>query len=247
MIGQSFDLVSDCKNLILPCMLNDNPPGIPPLHSTAQVEYVPALVTPNSANVCPTSVGACNSSCLGASSYELSVECADVNVYSYPNCGSGGTPATWDNTVNPGGAAGASATGAQCLIHATGPGFTQQDTLALGLWPAAPMQITGGTCSANPAVLVANSSSIVTIPIIDNNYPANNFPASGQPLTVVGFLQAFIKQVDTGSGVAGAPPPGSINITVLNIAGCSPTNNGANPVVGGSGTSPVPVRLITPP
>jgi hypothetical protein len=40
---------------------------------------------------------------------------------------------------------------------------------------------------------------------------------------------------------------GDIQINVLNIAGCSATNNGANPVVGGSGTSPVPVRLITPP
>lgn len=40
---------------------------------------------------------------------------------------------------------------------------------------------------------------------------------------------------------------GDINITVLNIAGCSTANNGANPIVGGAGTSPVPVRLITPP
>jgi hypothetical protein len=226
--------------------LNDKPPKFPLGATTPQVEYVPAQVTPNSANVCPTSVGACNSSCLGASDYELSIECADVNVYSSLNCGNGGTPATWDNTVSPGGAGGASATGAQCLIHATGPGVNMQDTLAVGLWPAAPMQITGGTCSVNAAQLVANSSSIATIPIVDTNYPAGTFPLSGQPLTIVGFLQAFINQIDGAAVGIGTPPPGSIKITVLNIAGCSPTNNGAPPVVGGSGTSPIPVRLIAP-
>ncbi len=242
-IGQSFDLVSDCAGSAAPCSLNQTPPGLPPT-TTGQVQYVPALVTPNSANVCPTSVGSCNSSCLGASSYELSVECADVNVYSSLNCGGGGTPASWDNSVNPGGAAGASATGAQCLIHADGPGPGMQDTLNPGLWPAASMQITGGSCNANPAVLIANSSSIATIPIVDTA----TFPTLPGNVTIVGFLQAFINQVDPNPTALGQPPAGSINIRVLNIAGCSsPPNNGANPVVGGSGTSPIPVRLITSP
>jgi hypothetical protein len=35
-------------------------------------------------------------------------------------------------------------------------------------------------------------------------------------------------------------------VTVLNIAACSSTPNGANPVVGQS-TSPIPVRLINSP
>jgi hypothetical protein len=89
--------------------------------------------------------------------------------------------------------------------------------------------------------LVTTSSSIVTIPILDN---ASVFPATGGTVSVVGYLQAFINQIDSGTGLA---PAGSINITVLNIAGCSATNNGAPPVVGGAGTSPIPVRLITPP
>jgi hypothetical protein len=242
-IGESFDLVSDCQGNTTPCNLKQNPPKFP-RRGTRQVDYVPALVTPNSANVCPISVGSCNSSCLGASSYELSVECADVNAYSSLNCGTGSTTVTWDSNVNPGGVDGPTAIGAECLIHATGPGAgPQQDTLNPLLWPNAPMQITGGTCSASPAQLVANSSSVATIPIIDTAQPLR---ASGQPLTIVGFLQAFINQVDLGGG-RGAPPAGSVNITVLNIAGCSSTNNNANPVVGGSGTSPVPVRLITPP
>jgi hypothetical protein len=244
-IGQSFDLVSDCTGSVVPCALSRNPPQFPAGSSTPQVQYVPATVIPNSANVCPTSVGSCNSSCLGASPYELSVECADANAYSYLNCGGGSANNTWDNTVNPGGAAGASATGAQCLIHATGPSSgTQQDTLNPTLWPGAPMQITGGTCSVAPTQLVTTSSSIVTIPIIDNTTALNS---TGGPVTVVGFLQAFINQVDGVPGGLGQPPAGSINIYVLNIVGCSTPPNAANPVIGGSGTSPIPVRLITPP
>jgi hypothetical protein len=61
---------------------------------------------------------------------------------------------------------------------------------------------------------------------------------------VVGFMQAFINQVQSGAVLPSTP--GDINITVLNIVGCSTTPTGANPVVG-PGTSPVPVRLITPP
>jgi hypothetical protein len=88
--------------------------------------------------------------------------------------------------------------------------------------------------------VVTTSSSIVTIPIIDITYP---LPASPGAVTVVGYIQAFINQVNPGPG---PPDPGSINITVLNVAACSATPNTANPIVGGSGTSPVPVRLIGP-
>jgi hypothetical protein len=56
-------------------------------------------------------------------------------------------------------------------------------------------------------------------------------------------MQAFINQVQDGNGGTNI---GDINVTVLNIVGCSTTPTGANPVVG-PGTSPIPVRLITPP
>jgi hypothetical protein len=91
---------------------------------------------------------------------------------------------------------------------------------------------------------VTTSSSIVTIPIIDTSMAPNTFPVSPGAVTVVGFMQAFINQIDPNPG---PPTPGDINITVLNISGCSNIDNGANPVVGGSGTSPIPVRLITSP
>jgi hypothetical protein len=40
---------------------------------------------------------------------------------------------------------------------------------------------------------------------------------------------------------------GDVSITVMNVIGCSQTPNANNPVVGGNGASPIPVRLITTP
>jgi hypothetical protein len=56
------------------------------------------------------------------------------------------------------------------------------------------------------------------------------------PVNIVGFLQVFINGIDAG---------GNINVTVLNVAGCSNTATTSTPTV--SGSSPVPVRLITAP
>jgi hypothetical protein len=53
----------------------------------------------------------------------------------------------------------------------------------------------------------------------------------------VGFLQVFINSLDTTNG--------NINVTVLNVAGCSNTATASTPTV--TGSSPVPIRLITPP
>lgn len=231
-IGEQFNLTADCGPLA-GCSLIDPTPRA---HAPLQVDYVPAQVTASTSNVCP-------STCLGATDYEHSIECADANSYAYLSCGGGASNITWDNSVNPGGGTGLSATAAECLIHATGTGSGQgQDTLNnASRWPDRPMTITAGS-GAHSGFLVSTSNSVVTIPIIDTTPP---FPASGQPLTVVGFLQAFINQVQ-GSGGAGTTA-GDIQITVLNIAGCSSSDNGANPIVSSVGTSPVAVRLITPP
>ena len=236
-IGEQLNLTADCQPGLPTCQLNPghNPPtssNTPRLHA---VDYVPALVAPNAgSNVCPTA-------CMGATDYEQSIECADVTTsYQVLSCGGGANNATWDNSVNPGGRTGISALGAECLIHATATGGGKgQDSLDPTPWPANPMQITAGSGPLN-GNLVTTSSSIVTIPIID---PTTFQATSPFQVTVVGFLQAFIDEVH-----GGGPPShkGDIQIEVLNIAACS-TNNGATPVVGGSGTSPVPVRLITPP
>jgi hypothetical protein len=234
-VGSTFNLTSDCNASMLgSCTLIDTPPKI---RNPGQVDYLPALVTPDSGkNVCP--------SCQGASDYERAIECADVATQY--TCGTAG--ASWDNTVNPGagGASSISSAGAQCLTHAVGTGLSNgQDSLSYPvLYPNGPPVITAGQGGFGGSQ-VSTSSSIVTIPIIDQNN------INGSSVNIVGFLQGFINQVECCTVLPPPPPPtvnaGDINITVLNVAGCSGASNGATPVVGGSGTSPVPVRLITTP
>jgi Flp pilus assembly protein TadG len=243
-IGETFNLTADCQVGLPTCQLFTLPTNRnPPIANAAsqQVDYVPAAVTPaNPKNVCPAS-------CAGSTDYEQTIECADANSYSTLACGGGAANATWDNNNNPGGGTGLSASGAECLTGASTSGPAQgQDLLTnSGIWPATPFQIQAGTHNPLHGSFVTTSNSVVTIPIINNNYPPGNFPTSGQPLTIVGYLQAFINQVQ--SGITPNTTAGDINITVLNIAGCSSVNNSANPVIGGGGSSPVPVRLITPP
>lgn len=237
-IGKRFNLTADCATGGVGCALAHNPPRATP--ATLQVDYVPLQVFANSKNVCPA--------CAGATDYEQSIECADVNTYITPSCGGGAPNATWDSSVNPGvgGVTSLSASGAVCLTRAGSAGLGGQDILTdPGPWPAAPFQIQAGTGNPQSGNFVATSSSIVTIPIIDTCAGLNCFSTTTSPVTVIGFMQAFINCVQDGT--CGGTNLGDINITVLNIAGCSATSNGANPVVGGAGTSPIPVRLITPP
>jgi hypothetical protein len=246
-ITEPFYLHSDCSPSAFPLCsdalpghnLNDNPPRSIGTLGHPQVDYLPAQVTPDVAgsNVCPAA-------CAGATDYERSIECADVATsYQVLSCGGGATSAQWDHNVSPGGVGGLSDLGVECLIHASGTGNNKgQDELDKSPWPGSPMQITAGSGLQN-GNLVTTSSSIVTIPIVDYCTAPNCVSPLGGPVTIVGYMQAFINQVH-GTG----PPPaqGDINITVLNITACS-SPNAANPVVGGAGTSPVPVRLITPP
>jgi hypothetical protein len=246
--GEQLNLIADCRNSNPnKCVLRGghNPPTA--TLTGNEVDYVPLQVSspPNSKNVCP----ACAA---GTTDYEQSIACADATTYVAPTCGgsatNGPTNAVWSDAFNPRGQAGLSATATECLINAGGPGAWDgstnlQDRLNFPGYPANPPQIKVGS-GALAGSLVTTSSSIVTIPIVDISMGAGNFPASPGAVLVVGYIQAFINQVNPAPS---PPDPGSINVTVLNIAGCSNTDNGANPVIGGSGTSPVPVRLITPP
>jgi hypothetical protein len=54
-------------------------------------------------------------------------------------------------------------------------------------------------------------------------------------ITIVGFLQVFVRTVDT---------TGNMQVTVLNVSGCGDTASSTTPTAPGS--SPVPIRLITP-
>jgi hypothetical protein len=247
-IGEYLNLTPDCNPGSTCTLLSGtNPPGLGPQNtlvppyppSYPQVEYVPAQVTPNSNDVCPSPASCTENP--QYPDYQHSIQCHDVNPYP---CGGLVNNFSWDPAVNPrhpNRLNGPSALGAECLIRAGNSGLGQgQDVLQnFGPWPAAPFQFSAQSGPQNGNV-VTTSSSIVTIPIIDQT--ASTWPATA--VTVVGFMQAFINQVQP------LPPPnserGDINITVLNIAGCSQTPNAANPVIG-PGTSPIPVRLITPP
>jgi hypothetical protein len=140
--------------------------------------------------------------------------------------------------------------GVECLIRQTVP-YSQsattpsgQDTLApFSLPPTYPFQIQAGSgnrlLTASPIPVPGNgsitsSNNIVSLPIYDSTQNINNTGTTG--VTIVGFLQVFVNAVDAN---------GNVYVTVLNVSGCG------NDVSAGTqalyGTSPVPVRLVTPP
>jgi len=232
-----FNLQADCKSTF-PSSCS---PNNIPLQITAGetgVQYVPALVpvAVSPPDACP----ACNP---GSSNFEEAIACCNTATYS---CGGNQPNASWDSTINPQHGAGlsADALATECLIHAsnTGPAFGQDTLDYPNPWPSSPPQIIAGTANPMSNSVVTTSSSIVTIPIIDST-----IPSSSGPVTVVGFLQAFVDEVSPNAGHVG-----EIQITVLNIVGCSNQETGGNPgngrapVVGGNGASTIPVRLISP-
>jgi Flp pilus assembly protein TadG len=229
-IGEKFALVSDCKTGNPNCMwggangLNDNPPGwgLPPAGQGAgTLDYVPALIG-GTANGVP--------SCATGSAYQEAIAgCDQSTVY---KCGivGGGTRA--DLSFNPGKTSGDSATATECRIHQS----AGQDVLDSTQFP---FQIQAGL--GNPVItnaVITSSTNIVTMPIYDD-VGAGTFPndQASVAVTIVGFLQVFINGIDTTTG--------NINVTVLNVAGCSNTATDSTPTV--SGSSPVPIRLITAP
>ncbi|HUA16937.1 MAG TPA: pilus assembly protein TadG-related protein [Verrucomicrobiae bacterium] len=148
---------------------------------------------------------------------------------------------TVDLSENPSIQNGDTAQGLQCLIHEGSTTAGQpdgQDTLNDSSYP---FKMLAG--SSNPLVggglsngsQISASNSVVSLPIYD---PGNTVNSSGtSQVTVVGFLQVFVQQVDQWD---------NMKVTVLNVVGCS--NGNGQPVgTAVAGSSPVPVRLITPP
>ncbi len=90
--------------------------------------------------------------------------------------------------------------------------------------------LTGGTP-------VTSSPSIVSLPIYDDTVAPRTINGPGTTnVTIVGFLQVFINSVDRW---------GIMDVTVLNVIGCG--NGSTPPNAAVTGSSPVPIRLITPP
>ena len=221
-IGEKFALSADCLTGNPNCKhgtgngLIDNPPSYNQ-QGPGTLDYVPALVG-------ATAIGV--PSCATGSVYEEAIGgCDQSTVYA---CGVVGGGAKADLTFNPGKTNGYTPTATECLIHQ----IAGQDVLDSTQFP---FQIQAG--SGNPVVtnaVITSSRSIVTLPIYDDT--VGQFTVDQPSVTIVGFLQVFINGIDTTTG--------NINVTVLNVAGCSNTATASTPTV--SGTSPVPIRLITP-
>jgi putative Flp pilus-assembly TadE/G-like protein len=197
--------------------------------------YLPA----EAPSTTPVGVPSCAS---GGSMYEQAIAgCDQSTVY---QCGvQNGT--TVDMSVNPGGGTNDTTNAVACLIDEGDPTDHQpdgQDNLNPYAEPSAyPFQILAGSSNAlvgnglTAGTPITSSNSIVSLPIIDNT---TTVPNNGtKQVTVVGFLQVFINSAD---------PYGNVYVTVLNVTGCSA--GGGQPVgTAVTGSSPVPVRLITPP
>ncbi|HEY3615667.1 MAG TPA: pilus assembly protein TadG-related protein [Candidatus Sulfotelmatobacter sp.] len=227
-IGEKFAFLADCLTGNPNCRhgqgfgLINNPPTYN-RQGAGTLDYVPALIG-GTAGAVPA--------CATGSAYQAAIAgCDQSTVYA---CGIVGGGAQADLTFNPGKASGDTATATQCLIHQT----AGQDVLDS---TAFPFRIQAGL--GNPVITnaqITSSNSIVSVPIYDDTQGTTNpvaFTVDQPPVTIVGFLQVFINSLDTTNG--------NINVTVLNVAGCSNTATASTPTV--TGSSPVPIRLITPP
>lgn len=240
-IGETFWLVPDCQH--------GNPNYCNPLGAAeANFPVSPALIpaAPNLLSL-PGQVGTpvtAIPSCSTGDPYEDAIEgCDSPTNY---QCGVLNANAVDLTKHNPG--VNSITNAVACLIHQTDTTNTTsssgQDYLkttgTFGDPSAYPFQILPGSSNPLGAALagtpITSSNSIVSLPIYDQiafpTIPSNAVTS----VTFIGFLEVFINAVDLN---------GNRLVTVLNVTGCG---NGTNPT--GSpvtGSSPVPVRLITPP
>ncbi len=243
-IGENFWLVADCHHSSpSSCNLRAQPQanyvqnGSPYVEGLPNLLYVPGRVG--------TPVAAIPSCTLG-DPYEEAIEgCDSPQNYS---CGvQSSSSSVADLSRNPA-ASGATSNGVKCLIQQSNLTDSDdpngQDYLAgntFGQLNSYPYQITAGTHSALGSkaglsgIGVSSSPSIVSLPIYDNTAKTITSNTTTD-VTFVGFLQVFINAADQN---------GNVNVTVLNVAGCGKGNPLPNSPV--TGTSPVPIRLITPP
>jgi Flp pilus assembly protein TadG len=209
-VGESFVLASNCKpgSDCFPADMVNNPPQAG--------YYVPAYITA-AASAVP--------SCADDSNYQKAISGCDVStVYA---CGTNNGSRA-DLSINRGGPSGDTSTGAQCLIHKS----AGQDALDVTSFPYK-LKAGAGNGIAPSNQVISASNSIVTVPIYDDSSGAFLNGQSQPQVTILGFLQVFIDDVN-GSG--------NPQVHVLNVAGCG---NDVTSSLSASGTSPVPIRLIT--
>lgn len=241
-IGERFWLDPDCRTSNpSSCQLHGGGAGTQPhanynasvsAQGPPNILFVPGQVT--------TAVVAVPS-CTGGTSYEEAIEGCDQSTnYS---CGQQNANRV-DLSRNPG-ASGMDTAAVQCLTGQTDAtdltNSSGQDHLnPFGAPNAYPFQILAGSGTPYAGLSgksISSSNSIVSLPIYDDNKLINN--NRGQTsVTFVGFLQVFINAVDQN---------GNVNVTVLNVSGCSNGNGPDSVGAPALGSSPVPVRLITAP
>ena len=234
-IGENIWLVPDCHYSGSTCGLRSNPAlaniaGTTHIKPPPNLEYLPGIVD---------TASAASPSCTGAHAYERAITGCDQST-NY-QCGSQNRN-TVDLSENPA-FSHDTRDAVQCLTRQSDDtNYTSpsgQDTLNPYAAPSGfPFEILAGTSTPLAGLSgkpISSSNSIVSLPIYDDATTLNN---SGQTsVTFVGFLQVFINAVDQY---------GNINVTILNVSGCSDGTGGS---VGAPalGSSPVPIRLITPP
>jgi len=251
-IGETFSLFPDCggsggRGRPRACTVTENPQanGTGGAHT---LDYLPGEVLSASVAIAANS-SAKIPGCANATFNDYSEAVAGCDQSTTYYCGNAMMNKV-DLTEDPGPRRNDSANAAQCLINASASGLANgQDVLVPGAPPYTyPFQIQAGGNSAlvasaglNSGNQITNSPSIVSLPIYDNTATAFSSASTGTiSVTVLGFLQVFINSADNSTG---NPTSGAINVTVLNVAGCGNAATNA-PVFG---TSPVPIRLITPP
>jgi hypothetical protein len=243
-IGESFYLVPDCSSSAGDCKSGAGPPYFvnppvanyapsppPPPPSLPNLQYLPGQVLGT-----PVAVPSCGN----ANSYQQAVAGCDQSTpyqCGVPISGSPPNPNQVDFTENPGIPSGTGDTyvAAQCLIHQASGATTGQDTLVTTAYPYKIQAGTGNPLGVSGGTAITSSNSIASLPIYDST---TSLAITGNKanVAIVGFLQVFINQTY---------PDGSLNVTVLNVAGCGDTVSSGTPYL--TGTSPVPVRLISPP
>jgi len=224
-IGEQFNLIPDCNSSGACGVPAVPPPVASSTSSPVTLQYIPGQV------VSPVAVPSC-----AADAYEQAVAgCEQASAY---QCGVQlGAEVDFTQASVPSD----TSTGTQCLIHQTGGTTVGQDILGpLTTYPF-PIKAGSGDPLNVSGSFITNSNSIVTVPIYDSSVPTwPPTPTNANNVTIVGFLQVFVNQVDPVI-------VGSVAVTVLNVSGCG---NGQTTTVSPQpvyGTSPVPVRLITPP
>jgi Flp pilus assembly protein TadG len=242
-IGERFWLSPDCSHTGSTCTLRtpspvgnyydasrrqwlERPPSLQYLPGEAPVVSPVAVPSCASSNAYQEAIGGCDQSTV----YQCGVKSS-----------SSSNPNRVDLDENPGHGTNDTTNAVKCRIHegdATEEQPDGQDTLNLSSYPFKILPGTSNPLGLASSTPITSSTSIVSLPIYDDSVGSINTAGSPPPptnVTIVGFLQVFINSVDQY---------GNIDVTVLNVAGCGNGSPAAGSPV--TGSSPVPIRLITP-